>query len=200
MGASGAKTLPTIAFFTVVENEELGFTGGLLILNLAGRPVEFHCTAPLKPNRAQEILYGPTLRPFLYGEQIGQTLLAKVKTEPLFVCTNVSPALCMRDCVDRPLLFVHDEQTGHISTDPARSPIRTGERTSHDQPSGATRFDQPLVEFILENRQVAVLAEHRGDRQTVEDCFQQRQHAFDLGEPFLRIREALEEAQRGAAK
>ena len=55
-----------------------------------GRPLEFHCTAPIKPNRAQEILYGPTLDAFLYGEQIGRTLLAEAKIEPLLVCTDRS--------------------------------------------------------------------------------------------------------------
>ena len=48
-----------------------------VLLNAAGRPLEFHCTAPIKPNRAQEILYGPTLESFLYGEQIGQTLIGQ---------------------------------------------------------------------------------------------------------------------------
>ena len=42
-----------------------------MLLNLAGRPLEFHCTAPVKPNRVQQILYGPSLQPYLYGEQIG---------------------------------------------------------------------------------------------------------------------------------
>ena len=74
MTDNGHKSLPTIGFLTVVEHQETGLTGGYLVLNTLGRPVEFHCTAPLKTNRAQEILYGPTLRPFLYGEQIGQTL------------------------------------------------------------------------------------------------------------------------------
>ncbi len=64
-------------FLTVVEHPQYGLFGGYLILNTAGRPLEFHCTAPIKPNRAQEILYGPTLESFLYGEQIGQTLISQ---------------------------------------------------------------------------------------------------------------------------
>ncbi len=59
-----------------------------MLLNAAGRPLEFHCTAPVKPNRTQEILYGPMLKPYLYGEQIGQTLLAKSKLMPVVVCTD----------------------------------------------------------------------------------------------------------------
>src|SRR6188474_707044 len=86
MTDSRPKSLPAIGFLTIVEHQESGLTGGYLVLNTLGRPLEFHCTAPLKTNRAQEILYGPTLRPFLYGEQIGQTLLEKSNFQPLFVC------------------------------------------------------------------------------------------------------------------
>ena len=62
------KGVPAIGFLTVTEHAEHGLFGGYLILNVSGRPLEFHCTAPLKPSRAQEILYGPTLRPFLFGD------------------------------------------------------------------------------------------------------------------------------------
>jgi len=56
-------------------------------------PLEFHCTAPVKPNRAQQILYGPTLEPYLFGEQIGQSLLSKAAVEPEVICTDRPPAL-----------------------------------------------------------------------------------------------------------
>ena len=51
-----AKSKPALGFLTVVEHPQYGLFGGYLVLNLAGRPLEFHCTAPIKPNRAQEIL------------------------------------------------------------------------------------------------------------------------------------------------
>ena len=82
MTASRSKSLPDIGFMTVVESAEHGFFGGYLVLNHTGRPLEFHCTAPVRPNRAQEILYGPTLKPYLYGEQIGKTLWSQTKNVP----------------------------------------------------------------------------------------------------------------------
>ena len=85
MSASGSKSVPSVGFLTVQEFTDLGLIGGYLILNAVGRPLEFHCTAPVRPNRAQEILYGPTLVPFLYGEQIGQTLVAKGKSRPMLI-------------------------------------------------------------------------------------------------------------------
>ena len=75
----------------------LGLLGGYLLLNAAGRPLEFHCTTPVKANRTQEILYGQRCKPFLYGEQIGQTLLTKSKLTPLVVCTDSEAMLAVRD-------------------------------------------------------------------------------------------------------
>src|SRR5436190_16532179 len=108
MSSPSPKSAPCLGFLTVVENAELGLLGGYLLLNAAGRPLEFHCTAPVKPNRAQEILYGPTLRPFLYGEQIGQTLLTKSKLMPLVVCTDSENVLAARDFTHVPLVVVRE--------------------------------------------------------------------------------------------
>ena len=72
MPAVDAKSQPALGFLTVLEHSQHGLMGGYLVLNISGRPLEFHCTAPIKPNRAQQILYGPTLEPYLFGEQIGQ--------------------------------------------------------------------------------------------------------------------------------
>ena len=95
-----------IGFLTVIEHPQHGLFGGYLVLNLAGRPLEFHCTAPIKPTRAQQILYGPTLESFLYGEQIGATLLGHAKITPLAVCTDREAALSLREMVDLPVALV----------------------------------------------------------------------------------------------
>ena len=110
MSASGSKSLPAIGFLTICNYSETGFSGGYLVLNAAGRPLEFHCTAPVKPNRAQEILYGPTLQPFLFGEQIGQTLVSRSKASPLLVITDTEPALAVRPFCDVPVACVLSDQ------------------------------------------------------------------------------------------
>ncbi len=103
---SPTRPQTALGFLTVRNNEESGLIGGYLLLNEVGRPLEFHCTAPVKPNRAQQILFGPTLEPFLYGEQIGQTLLLKGSVEPLAVYTDVEAALSVRDFVSTPVALV----------------------------------------------------------------------------------------------
>src|SRR6266404_1210747 len=62
MSRRDAASEAAVGFLTVVSSEPHGLVGGYLVLNALGRPLEFHCTAPVKPNRAQEILYGATLQ------------------------------------------------------------------------------------------------------------------------------------------
>ena len=106
MNTIDSKSKPALGFLTVVHHPQYGLFGGYLILNTAGRPLEFHCTAPIKPNRAQEILYGPTLESFLYGEQIGQALIGQGGATPLLVCTDKEPALAAREYIATPLVLV----------------------------------------------------------------------------------------------
>jgi len=181
MKASGPKSLPAIGFLTVLEHQPHGLFGGYLILNAASRPLEFHCTAPVKPNRAQQILYGPTLDGFLYGEQIGRTLLKKSKMEPLIVCTDVEPVLAVRDHVSVPTILVFPPSTEG-----------THDETSRSAASSA------LSLFKLGEFEVAVPEQYAEDREAVLQHWEPYQHRLDLLEPFDRIREAVQEAQKAA--
>ena len=197
MAASGSQSMPAVGFYTVTEDADVGIVGGLLVLNAAGRPLEFHCTAPLKPNRAQEILYGPTLRPFLYGEQIGVTLAAKKKSDTLFLCTDVEPAMCMRDALEMPLVLICQQaELPAVQTADGANEQNLRFEMAHrslGQPSH-------LEIFRLGNHSVAVLPQHESDRLLVQERWKPFETHLDLLEPFGRIREALCEAQRGAAK
>jgi hypothetical protein len=51
--------------FLRVISIEAGYVGGLLVTNRIGRPMEFQCTTPVRPNKTQEVLYGPTLESFI---------------------------------------------------------------------------------------------------------------------------------------
>ena len=202
MAASGSQTLPTIGFFTVTEDADSRFVGGLLVLNAAGRPLEFHCTAPLRPNRAQQILYGPTLRPFVFGEQIGATLACKARSDTLFLCTDLEPAMCLRQSIETPLVLIGSpshsaavagSEPGTDASEPFAGRLDSAHSTA--RPAFAR-----LSEFTLGRYEAAVLAEHASDRSLVQERWRPYEEYLDLCEPFGRIREALYEAQRGAAK
>jgi len=182
MSSGDKKPAAAIGFYTVVSHEQHGLFGGLLLLNRAGRPLEFHCTAPLKPNRAQEILYGTTLESYLYGEAIGHALLTKASTRLEFVCVDRAASLAVREFTDSPVMLVSaaagsaDSETPLFRTDAAH------ERT--------------LRPFALGRHRAAVHRRFAEDEARVTTCVAELGDAFDLLEPFDRIRGAIDEAQR----
>ncbi len=198
MDGSPPKMRASLGFLTVVEHAQHGLFGGYLLLNLAGRPLEFHCTAPLKPSRAQEILYGPTLRPYLFGEQIGQALLSKAKARPSLICTDRVAALAVREWTTTPVaLVLIDESTSHD--------VEDAEPTCAVAPDERRwRIDVPherlptLAKFRLGSSELGVPTIHSADRDAVLAAISPEQVAWNLAEPFERIREAIGEAQRGS--
>ena len=95
-----------LGFLTGLGSDNEGLIGGFLVLNAVGRPAEFHCTAPVKPNRAQEILFGNTLDGFVCGEQIAPALVGRTKVELAAVFTNDPNFLTAPDLIKAPLGIV----------------------------------------------------------------------------------------------
>ena len=199
MKASDAKSSLTMGFLTVIEYPEYGLFGGYLLLNRLGRPLEFHCTAPIKPSRAQQILYGATLHPFLYGEQIGRTLVATAKAAPLAILTDREPVLVLREFVEVPVVFVLDKEgAAKVGEGPVREtseisePPQIAYRVDPSHPAGSQ-----MTPFHLGRNRLAVPSWAADDRQVVAAGLGELAESFDFLEPFERIREAIEEARRG---
>lgn len=187
MSGRDAASPAALGFLTVIEHEQLGLVGGYLLLNLAGRPLEFHCTAPVKPNRAQQILYGPTLEPYLYGEQIGQALAAKSSVQPLCICTDREPALALGDHVTQPVVWVSPRDGEADGSGDA----------ANQRVDGAHRLRAHLSMLKIGDNTLGVRTMRGRDAELVRERLAGLEPAFDLNEPFGRIREAIEEAQRG---
>lgn len=192
MDAGEGKCVPSLGFLSVMDCPGVGLVGGYLLLNLAGRPLEFHCTAPVRPTRSQEILYGPTLRPYLYGEQIGYALLSKPKSQPTGVLTDCSAALAVRDFVSLPVAWLQE------------SPEQPEAAAGGPKDGGAAwRVDGPHQsisgphDFTLGRYRFSVPTSYPGDSQTLKERLTPLAERFDFREPFERIRAAVEESQRG---
>ena len=169
---STETTDPRIGFLAVVDIDSLGSCGGLLVTNISGRPLEFHCTAPITANRAQQILYGQTLRSFLHCDQIGRALLGKAKSN-LDILVVDSDALTELNRSDAPPLVLLENSNHHqdeSKLDSTRSEIRI------------------LPNVGLEN-----------ERDVVGSWLERFELTLPLSEPFDRIREAIGEAHKVAA-
>lgn len=189
---------PLIGFVSAVEHPQHGLFGGYLVLNFAGRPVEFHCTAPVKANRAQQILYGPTLNSFLYGEQIGATLLRHSKSTPLAICTDREPMLSITELTDLPVALVlsPDEMPGSGPGQEFSSTVRGGQ--TFLRLDDAHRHGPRLLTFALGRNRLAIARSNEGSQQRFAERLAGSADSLDLWEPFTRIREAIEEAQQAA--
>jgi hypothetical protein len=190
MTVESGKESFRLGFLTAIEVPERGFVGGLLVTNQFGRPLEFQCTAPLKPNRAQEILYGPTLIPYVLGDLIGRTLVEKVGVKPHLILTERNDLLPLRDLVSIPVACV-DEQAG-------------SERTSRSTDQLAASASEPGIagtspQFRLGRQILRFHAAHADDQAIAQQGAATVPQDADLREPFERVREALNEtAQPGA--
>lgn len=174
---TGSKSLAAVGFLTVIDHESHGLFGGYLVLNATGRPLEFHCTTPVRSNRAQQILYGPTLEPYLYGEQIGRTLVEKAKVKAPVVLTDVAPALALRDQASVLMGFVQSKDSGQTGQDAGMA------------------YTPPT---ILGNYQLQVATGHSDDAAKLLHSLKEFAQRVDLCEPFQRIRDAITEAHKAA--
>ena len=155
-----------LGFLAAIEDVERGFVGGLLVTNRFGRPLEFQCTAPVKPNRAQQILYGPTLRPFVLSELIGRTLLDKIGVKPQLVLIESNEILDLRQHVPMPVAFLSQADTSDETA------IRCGKLA------------------------LGMHADYPADRTEIERYAKLIPAEATLSEPFERVHEALQETLR----
>ena len=163
-----------LGFMSVIEVSDNALVGGMLVTNKLGRPLEFQCTTPVKPNRTQEILYGPTLKPFLFSELIGKTLIERLQVKPQLVIIDQSELLDLRGHVDLPIACV----------------IRKG--NTADDLADQTRLSLGI-------QRVRFHPDHPEDIETVREQSRSISNDADTQEPVDRVREALQEELKGAA-
>lgn len=165
------------------------WVGGYLLVSGRGRPLEFHCTAPVTASHAQRILYGRSLRPFLMGEHLGATLVGAAKLRPDVLLIADADAAGAGRAGDTPVVLLPSAagdpgDRGHspASPPPAEPPLPGLAVDCWFLPRRASPTGGPLP---TDTERVAA-----GLRELAE--------SVDLAEPFDRIREAIAEAHRAA--
>lgn len=164
-----------IGFLAIVDAPGGGHVGGLLVTNKLGRPLEFQCTTPVRPNRTQEILYGPTLLPFLFSELIGKTLVERLQVSMQLILVDQPDVLGLRQFVEIPIGCIVRENS------PAEHPLADQTRLT---------IGRSELRFALEAAD---------DLETVREFTRHFSADVDLAEPLDRVREALQETLKGAA-
>lgn len=160
--------------FLWVASTDLGYVGGLLVTNQLGRPLEFQCTTPVRPNRTQEILYGSTLQPFIYSELIGKTLYDRLKVQPELILVAQEELLDLRSCVSTPVGYLEEH-------DPSRNELPDQTR------------------LCLGRQQLKFHAEFLDDYETILAKQKLISSEADLVEPIERVKDALQETVRSTS-
>ena len=65
-----------------VEVEGDKHTGGVIVVDERGIPLEFKYTEPVQPTQLQRIIYGRSLEDYLHVEIIAKSLLSEVENKP----------------------------------------------------------------------------------------------------------------------
>lgn len=162
----------TYGFLQVIPSEGISYTGGLLVVDQDGKPVEFHCTAPVPENRSQKIFYGETWQSHVYCDLIAKSLIESCNRKP-------------------ELLFVEQVElvklAGHIA-----APVMLVS-LSNDEPSTGS-IEYP--ELQLDDLAVTVLTTDLGLIEFVKEACGRFTTSLAMNEPFERIRIAISEAQQ----
>jgi hypothetical protein len=182
----------TFGFLSTLESPDHGYFGGYLIISTLGRPLEFHCTSPVRPSRAQEILYGPTLQPYLIGEQISGALLQAAKLTPRLVLTDAVAILTARLQANVPMaLLLPATGNGRPAID-----VDTNEMGFASSSADAIELCSFDGRFAAGNYELQMPPGFEMEKHTVVALVTQLSQHVDLAEPFGRIHEAIREAQR----
>ncbi|MEN1682029.1 MAG: hypothetical protein AAGJ46_20810 [Planctomycetota bacterium] len=164
--ASNSDSDPTFGYLHCLEDPVHGVTAGYLIVSRTGRPLEFHCTAPVKPSHAQRILFGATLRRHLLGECLGGALVSRAKLKPTVLAISDADLAPMDGDGDRWLVLLADSQ----------------QRAAGWHPLTGIGGD--------------ALAPDGQDDEAVAGCINRLAESIEPAEPFDRVAEAIREAQR----
>jgi hypothetical protein len=173
--AQTRTTSLNLGFLTVVH-ESNGYSGGYLVTNTWGRPLEFRLSSAIQPNRVQQILYGGTLQSYICADLIGKTLVEKTGVAPHFVITDREPVLDVRLVLEVPVLWLAS------ANDPIAEDL--AEEGACVRPASADKG--------------SILCHPRfsADLSPARELLERLEGQLDLAEPFTRIREAMGEARK----
>ena len=168
----------TIGFLGYREFDDgEAYRGAILVTDEWSKPLEFRCTAPVRPTQLQRTLYGKSLLPHVLTELIGAPLISSVREKPQ-------------------LILIADEAYFDVRHKVSAPVIRVG------RPSGAKekQDDQPKSKSLLlqsasgKFAQVEIeahwkfAADFDSSAERLRDLFGR----WDLIEPFQRLAEGLQ--------
>ena len=127
-----------LAFIEIAVFEDGALRGGMLVTDEKTRPYEFRVTSAIKPTSMQTIVYGQTLKEYIYTDLIGLPLL-KSAQEPISLgLSRDANILATRPNLDFPIVYLKKA----ASTDHTRHQVMP---VVHEQ----FHSEEPWVQSVL---------------------------------------------------
>jgi hypothetical protein len=95
-----------IGYMSIAELSKDLFRGGLLLVDLKGKPQDFRCTSVIKPNAIQRALYGGTLAGHMALNLCGLPLLDALQKKPALLVASSPDLFALREEIDIPMLWL----------------------------------------------------------------------------------------------
>ena len=97
----------TIAFLGYREFDDgEAYRGAILVADEFSKPLEFRCTAPVRPTQLQRTLYGKSLLPHILTELIGVPLISSVREKPQLILIGDESYFDIRHKISAPVIRI----------------------------------------------------------------------------------------------
>ena len=170
-------TQTTIGFLGYREFDDgKVYRGAILVTDEWSKPLEFRCTAPVRPTQLQRTLYGKSLLPHILTELIGVPLISSVREKPQLILIADDAYFDVRHKASVPVIRI-----GRTSDSKAMQENQAKAKALLLQ-SASGKFAQVEIEA---HWKFAADLDASGER--LRDLFGR----WDLTEPFQRLGEGL---------
>ena len=173
---SGTNPLIAYMAFRAFDHNE-AYRGAILITDESTKPVEFRCTAPVRPTPLQRMLYGDSLLPHILTELVGLPLLASIRERPKLLLIPDMAFFEIRTKTSLPVIHL---SRAAVPTDASTIQPRAGTQLLE---SSSGRFPSLLIRTH---------PHHPADAQAARELLQKLFSAVDVMEPFARVMAGLE--------
>jgi len=169
-----------LAYLVAHAINDQTWTGGILITDDRGLPLDFHYVQPITPTRIQRLIYGNSLERYLILDAIAGTLLktANPKAEWLFTTSHL--LLELQPHFHAKLVVVSDSEREPLAEHGEWEVRRQGEIALQVAPTGMPA-------------RLSFVARSREETETVAKELSELAKKLDFVEPLHRIVAALKE-------
>jgi hypothetical protein len=154
--------------------------GAFLLTDFDTKPLEFHCTNPIRPTSLQTVLYGKMLDSHMMVDLIGLPLVNTLKQPPSLILVQEPNLLRLRQRLNMPVLWIARESAIAVGAD--------GDGSDTAMLTSASGKFDPLV--LIASKECGM------DITVGTPLLSKVFNRFDLLEPFQRVLTALEQVHQ----